>query len=58
MCPPLPELCVSPLSLSRSMTGAIKKKKLIELSAQRVRGQTHPVRNRLVASHGEGLGGL
>lgn len=38
-----------------SMTGAIKK--LIELSAQRVRGQTHPVRNRLVVSHGEGLGG-
>lgn len=32
-------------------------KKLIELSAQRVRGQTHPVRNRLVVSHGEGLGG-
>ncbi len=32
-------------------------KKLIELSAQGVGGQTHPVRSRLVASHGEGLGG-
>lgn len=49
--PPRP-MCGYALS---SMTGAIKK--LIELSAQRVRGQTHPVRNRLVVSHGEGLGG-
>lgn len=32
-------------------------KKLIELSAQRVEGQTHPVRSRLVVSHREGLGG-
>lgn len=32
-------------------------KKLIELSAQGFRGQTHPVRSRLVASHREGLGG-
>lgn len=32
-------------------------KKLIELSAQRVGGQTHPVRSRLVVSHREGLGG-
>lgn len=32
-------------------------KKLIELSAQGVRGQTHPVRSRLVVSHREGLGG-
>lgn len=32
--------------------------KLIELSAQRVRGQTHPVRNILVVSQKEGLGGF
>ena len=32
-------------------------KKLIELSAQGVKGQTHPVRSRLVASNREGLGG-
>lgn len=32
--------------------------KLLELSAQRVRGQPHPVRNILVVSHKEGLGGL
>ena len=29
-------------------------KKLIELSARGVRGQTHPVRSRLVLSHREG----
>lgn len=32
-------------------------KKLIELSALGVRGQTHPVRSRLVVSHREGLEG-
>lgn len=53
--PTHPEPCGVAMLSFFAKTDAIKKQ--IELSAQGVGGQTHPVWSRLVVSHREGLGG-